>query len=210
VRVKCVIYDCDGVLFDSLDANRRLYNEICLSLDREPLSETEVIFCHTHTVFESVRHIARDDAEEEARALEVLKKLDFAKYIVYLKMEPHLIEALTSLRQNGILTAISTNRTTSMPHVIKRFDLAGYFDMVVTALDVSRPKPDPESALKILTAFSLNPREALFIGDSDVDKGTANGAGIPFVAYKNREISNGLFMDDHLDVLNLLSSYPPR
>ena len=26
--IECVIYDCDGVLFDSLDANRRLYNTI--------------------------------------------------------------------------------------------------------------------------------------------------------------------------------------
>ena len=39
--VTCVIYDCDGVMFDSLEANRRLYNRIAHSMGRPPLSEEE-------------------------------------------------------------------------------------------------------------------------------------------------------------------------
>ena len=210
LQIKCVIYDCDGVLFDSLEANRRLYNHICLSLGREPLTDEEAQFCHTHTVFESIRHLFRARPEMEPRALEFLKGMDLKQYIAYLKMEPHLFEALGALKERHILTAISTNRTTTMPHIMERFQLGDYFDMVVTALDVSRPKPDPESAEKILHAFTLEPQAALFVGDSEIDRKTAEGAGVRFVAYKNREISNGLFIDDHLALLNLLATDPPR
>ncbi len=35
--INCVIYDCDGVLFDSLTANRKLYDQIAVSCDRGPL-----------------------------------------------------------------------------------------------------------------------------------------------------------------------------
>jgi hypothetical protein len=31
LKIRCVIYDCDGVLFDSLEANGRLYSEVCVS-----------------------------------------------------------------------------------------------------------------------------------------------------------------------------------
>ena len=30
--IRCVIYDCDGVLFDSFEANTRLYNDLCLAV----------------------------------------------------------------------------------------------------------------------------------------------------------------------------------
>ena len=36
-KINCVIYDCDGVLFDSIEANMRLYNDLCAELGREPL-----------------------------------------------------------------------------------------------------------------------------------------------------------------------------
>jgi phosphoglycolate phosphatase-like HAD superfamily hydrolase len=42
------------------------------------------------------------------------------------------------------------------------------------------------------------------VGDSDVDKQTAESSGIKFIAYKNREIADDLYMEDHLDVLNIV------
>ena len=210
MTVRCVIYDCDGVLFDSIDANRRLYNHICLSLGREPLTDEETQFCHTHTVFEAVHHLFRATPEVEERALEFLKGLDLKQYIAYLTMEPNLMETLKALKEKGILTAICTNRTTTMKHIVERFQLGPHFDLVVTALDVIHPKPHVESVEKILHTLALGPQSALFIGDSDVDRKTAENGGVAFVAYKNREISNGIFIDDHLAVLSLLGNDSPR
>jgi HAD superfamily hydrolase (TIGR01509 family) len=91
-----------------------------------------------------------------------------------------------------------------MKYVMERFDLDPYFEMVVTALDVNNPKPHPESVEKIVAAFKLKKEEAVFIGDSEVDKQTAESSGVRFIAYKNREIANDLFIEDHLDLLNLI------
>lgn len=88
-----------------------------------------------------------------------------------------------------------------MPYIMERFNLWPYFEMVVTALDVKNPKPHPESIEKIIEAFKLKKEEAVFVGDSDVDKQTAESSGVRFVAYKNREIANDLFIEDHLDLL---------
>ena len=128
----------------------------------------------------------------------------FKEYILYLKMEPHLFQTLEKLKEKGILRAINTNRTTSMKYIMEKFDLWPYFEMVVTALDVKNPKPHPESIEKILQEFNLNKEEAVFVGDSDVDQQTAKSSGIKFIAYKNKEIANDAYIEDHLDILKLL------
>jgi len=205
-EIDCIIYDCDGVLFDSLEANGRLYNHIAISMGRSPLTADEHRYCHTHTVFESIHHIFPDDETLEKRAVDFLKKeVDFKDFIKYLKMEPNLMETLDILKRMGKKRAISTNRTTSMKYIMERFSLSPYFDMVVTALDVAKPKPDPESVEKILRELDVEKDKVLYIGDSEVDKGTATSSGVRFIAYKNRSLEADAFIEDHLALLDYLS-----
>lgn len=203
-KTRCVIYDCDGVLFDSFEANTKLYNDLCTRVGREPLREEEMSYVHTHTVYEAIHFIFSKGNELEKKALEGLKQIDLRHYIVYLKMEPHLFQALNRLKENGIQRAINTNRTTSMKYIMDRFDLWPVFDMVVTALDVKHPKPHPESIEKILRHLNLSRQEVIFIGDSEVDQQTARSSGVPFIAYKNGALEADFHIDDHLGVLNFL------
>jgi HAD superfamily hydrolase (TIGR01509 family) len=203
-KIRCVIYDCDGVLFDSIEANKKLYNDLCASVGRTPLSDEEVKYVHTHTVYETIHLIFGKDDGLEKKALESLKQIDWRDYITYLKMEPYLFQMLNLLKTNGILRAINTNRTTSMKYIMERFGLWPFFDMVVTALDVKNPKPHPESVEKILQRFNLKRDEVVFVGDSEVDQQTAKSSGVRFIAYKNREMISDAYIDDHLDLLHLL------
>ena len=207
-KTRCVIYDCDGVLFESMEANKRLYNDVCASIGRDPLTEEEIRYVHCHTVYEAIHFVFRDDGGMEKRALETLKQIDLRNYIGYLKMEPYLLQILNLLKAKGIIRAISTNRTTSMKHVMERFGLGPFFEMVVTALDVKNPKPHPESIEKILRTMHVEKEETVFVGDSEVDQQTAASSGIKFVAYKNREIPHDAFIGDHLALLSLLSDDP--
>lgn len=206
-QISCVIYDCDGVLFDSLDANRRLYNHICAAMGRREITEEEMDYCHTHTVFEAIHFLFSEDEAAEKRALDFWRnRVDLKQFVEYLVMEPNLLETLEAIRQRKIITAIGTNRTTSMKHIMERFKLWPYFDMVVTALDVERPKPSGEMVEKILSRFSLQKEEVLFVGDSDIDKRTAEASGVRFVAYKAAHLSEDAAIDDHLAVLRFLSN----
>jgi len=203
-KILCVIYDCDGVLFDSIEANKKLYNDLCALVGRAPLNEEEVKYVHSHTVYETIRLIFGKDDGLEKKALESLKGIDWRDYVAYLRMEPYLFQTLNLLKANGVLRVINTNRTTSMKYIMEHFGLRPFFEMVVTALDVKNPKPHPESIEKILQRLDLKKEEVVFVGDSEVDQQTAKSSGVKFIAYKNREILNDAHIDDHLDLLHLL------
>lgn len=204
--IKCVIYDCDGVMFDSLEANKRLYNHIAISMGRGELTEEEIRFCHTHTVFESIKYMFKSSDMQEKALLFLKNNVQLKDFIIYLKIEPDLIDALKILKSKGIKRAISTNRTTTMKHIMEHYNLWDYFDIVVTALDVSNPKPHPESVEKILSNLNMKKEHTVFVGDSEVDRETALSAGIKFIAYKNRELQADAFIDDHLSLINFLSN----
>lgn len=204
-KTRCVIYDCDGVLFDSFEANSRLYNDLCALVGRIPLREEEMQYVHTHTVYQALHFIFGKDDALERKALELLKQVDLRDYVIYLRMEPHLLQTLGRLKEKGIIRVVNTNRTTSMKHVMDRFGLWPFFDMVVTALDVQNSKPHPESVEKILQAFSLKREDALFIGDSELDQQAAASAGVKFVAYKNKDLPRDAYIEDHLELFSVIS-----
>lgn len=197
-NVKLVAFDCDGVLFDTAQANRFYYSHILQHFGRPALTEEQFRFVHMHTVHESMAYLLPDENTLEA-AHDFRKTMDYRKYLSYLKVEPQLVALLEKLRPR-IKTAIATNRTDTMEQLLAEFDLDGYFDLVVTSSDVKQPKPHPEALLKILEYFGLASHQVIYIGDSQVDELAARAAKMPLVAYRNRELA----AEYHIDSLGEL------
>jgi phosphoglycolate phosphatase len=154
------------------------------------MAESDLDYVHMHTAGESISYLFRDDHLREA-VLRYCQALDYSPFIQSMEIEPGLIDFLETIRP-AIKTAVSTNRSTTIGQVLKSFALESYFDLVISSLDVTRPKPDPESVLKILDFFQVGPEQCLYIGDSEVDVQTAGGAGVPFAAYKNTALPANL------------------
>jgi len=195
---RLVIFDCDGVLFDSREANRAFYNQLLSGLGKALLTEEGLNYVHMHTVFEAVDYLF-PEAGERSAAHAHRQALEPEPFIRLMVEEPGLKEFLTFLRPK-IKTAICTNRTTTIGQVLSLHGLSGSFDLVVSALDVAHPKPHPESLLKIIDTFEVLPQEALYVGDSEVDALAARQAAIPLVAYKNAALEAELHVDSFRDL----------
>ena len=191
--IKLVAFDCDGVLFDSQQANIAFYNAILAHFDRPPLSPEAVDYIHSHTVGESLEHLFKGYLDLEA-VLQFARSFDYSPFIPMMLEEPFLREFLQFLRP-GCYLALATNRTTTTQAVLTYHGLANDFDLVVSAKDVSCPKPHPESFVRILEHFRLSPLEAIYIGDSRVDEQFAANAGVPFVAYRNPGLTANYYLD---------------
>jgi HAD superfamily hydrolase (TIGR01509 family) len=135
---------------------------------------------------QSVRYLFRNYPEQD-KAQEYRRVMDYTQFIGRLKMEPGLDDILFSLK-GRVKLAVATNRSTTINRVLDHFGLTIYFDMVVSSFDVKHPKPDPECLEAILEKFLINPEDALYVGDSDVDAETASAARVPFAAFKNSSL----------------------
>lgn len=201
-ELKLVIFDCDGVMFDSKNANRIYYNHLLQRFGHPPMTEDDLEFVHMHHVMDSIRHIFRDYPEDLAGADEYRQSLDYTPYLQYMIMEPDLPEFLSFLRPER-KTAISTNRTTTMPAVLDIFKLRGSFDKVVTPLDVRQAKPHPEALHLILACFGLGVENAIYIGDSMVDREHTAAIGMRLIAYKNSRLPAEYHVDNFMEITGL-------
>jgi HAD superfamily hydrolase (TIGR01509 family) len=191
--LKLVAFDCDGVLFDSRGANEAFYNAILAHFGRPRMDSQAVDYVHSHTVWQSLEHIFRDYADLPG-VLAYARSLDYSPFIPMMVEEPHLREFLNFLRPDCAI-ALATNRTTTTRAVLSHHGLADYFDLVVSAQDVSRPKPHPEAFRRILEHFRLKPDEAVYIGDSPVDEVFAANSGVSLVAYRNPELVAAYYLE---------------
>ncbi len=199
---RVVIFDCDGVMFDSRKANEAYYNHILTHFGRPRMNNAQCDYVHMHTAERSVLYLFRNDPELKD-ALAYWRRMSYLPFIPVMEMEPYLKAFLEYLRP-AYKTAISTNRSDTMGPVLADHGLEGYFDIVVSCLDVKHPKPDPESLIKILDHFGLSPREAIYIGDSEIDESAAEAAGIPLVAYKNPVLSAAYHVTHFKEIEDLL------
>jgi HAD superfamily hydrolase (TIGR01509 family) len=185
--VKAVIFDCDGVLFDTADANRRYYNEVLEKFGKPSLSDEQFEKVHMYTVKQALEFLfpERKDLEDVYRCM---KEIGYRKFIAYMRMAPGLRELLSALRAAGYITGVATNRTDTMATVLEDNNLSSEFDIVVTAADVENPKPAPDQLEKIMKRFDIKPGEILFVGDSSFDMLAAERAGTVFGAFSNQEL----------------------
>jgi phosphoglycolate phosphatase len=200
-----IIFDCDGVLFDSKDANIAFYNQILSQFHLPPMTQEEVEYVHVSTAEKALRYLlTRRDPHVLEEVITHHPRIDYTPFIRLMHMEPNLQELLGSLPKQ-IKRTISTNRAYTITDVLRIHGLEDEFDLVISSLDVKNPKPHPESVLKILHHYSCSPAEALFIGDSAVDQESAQGARVPFVAYKNSALQAEYYIDDLLAINEIIN-----
>lgn len=201
--LKLVVFDCDGVLFDSLEANRAYYNQLLKQFDCPVMNEEELSYVHSHNVTDSVAHIFRNYSHIKQVVVDRYRtELDYTPFLKHMIMEPDLMEFLHLIKPL-YHTAISTNRTTTMPMLLDIFQLRPWFDQVVTALDTPNPKPAPDALHMILDNFEVNVSESIFIGDSEVDLEHTRSIGMEMIAYKNPDLQAEYHVENFMTIPRL-------
>jgi HAD superfamily hydrolase (TIGR01509 family) len=201
--LKLIVFDCDGVMFDSREANIAYYNDLLAAFGFPAMRDDELEFVHMQSVTNSVKHIFRHYPEQDIN--EVFRRretLTYTPYLHYMKIEPDLVDFLNFIQARYRL-AISTNRTTTMRPLLKQYQLDSYFEKVVTASDVQNPKPAPDALREILSFFDCRASETIYIGDSIVDRQHTKACGVPLIAFKNRDLDAEYHVESFTEVLQL-------
>ncbi len=200
-----LVFDVDGVLFDSRNSNMEYYNLIRRAVLLPPLSKDEEDFCHMASVEEAFAAIIPEDLLAKAR--EAARQINYHEQILpLLTPEPGLLEALHWLRQWKIRMAVCTNRTNSVEKLLRWFGLEEFFSPLKTAGNCA-PKPSPQGLNEIVVEWGTTPNQIAFLGDSKVDELAAEAAGVPFMAFRNEALRARLHFPDFFTLITGLTPF---
>lgn len=88
-------------------------------------------------------------------------------------------EVLHRLQQAGLrLVAITSRSRRTSVQTIEQAGLAPYLDLILSAEDTTRIKPDPEPLLRALEHLGVPPAAAVMVGDTDADILAGRAAGV--------------------------------
>jgi phosphoglycolate phosphatase-like HAD superfamily hydrolase len=200
-----IIYDFDGVIVDSEKAVFKFYDIICDEFNLKKFDRS-----NKHLVSKILMITTEDALKLISNNDSLLKKIKqfinsrkFTELSDYISLQPNIEIILKKLKSKNLYTAIFTNRGDSVYHLLKFFNITIYFDYLVTCKDVTTPKPSPEGLLKILKHFNKTNEQALYIGDSIIDKMAAEDIEIPFIFY-NYKCDGNIEIKDHLELFNYI------
>ena len=191
---KGIIFDCDGVVVDSCRLSRFVYNYLRGQLGLPPMTREQENFVFAQTAAESLKKVIPPAYRSwAAKAKDGIKP---ATYLPLVAPQQGILDFLQNLKFLGLKVALNTNGGERAHVILKAFKIYEFFSPVITADDVSQPKPHPEGLLNILQEWNLDAGEVVFIGDSSLDQKAAQAAGVTFWAYRNRSLPAQRHLDD--------------
>jgi len=182
-----IIFDLDGTLLNTIDDLGHACNHALshAGFPTHPIEE------YPRMVGNGINNLIRRALPQSERTEEtVLRVREFfvpyydAHNCDYTRPYGGIHDVLKTLKAQGHLLAVASNKYQAATEKIVRHFFPGVFDVVFGERDGIPRKPDPQIVRDIISKLStLNTQlSTLYIGDSLVDRDTAANAGVPFIA----------------------------
>lgn len=169
ILYKAVVFDMDGVIFDSERAVMQCWKEVA-SRHNIPDIEKAILAC-TGTTMVRTREImlnlygADFPYDEYASESSVIfhSRYDGGR----LPVKPGVKELLSFLKEHGKKIALaSSTRQQVVTDELRDAGIIGYFDRIICGDMVSRSKPAPDIFLKACEELNVSPSDSYAIEDS--------------------------------------------
>jgi phosphoglycolate phosphatase len=188
VAIRAVLVDLDGTLLDTAPDLAAAANHMLARLGRPPQATHAIASYIGKGVPVLVRRALAEDQGPYEQALALFERY-YAEFsgresVAY----PGAREGIERMRSLGLRLACVTNKPERFTRdLLERTGFA--FDTFVCGDHVARKKPAPDAVLLACERLGVQPREALFIGDSqnDVDAARAAGCAVWCVPYGYNE-----------------------
>lgn len=214
MKYKAVIFDMDGTILNTLEDLKNATNYSLRQFGMPERSLEEVRMFVGNGIRKLVERAVPSGTPKEkiAQVFDVFLEYYEIHSADNTSPYPGILELVEKLKKSGIKTAVSTNKADVPAQELGREYFNGIFDLIVGQQDGLKVKPAPDSVNKILSILDIQKKDAIYIGDSDVDVQTAKNSGLDFIGvswgFRGREFleKNGAknIVDNANEILDLV------
>lgn len=193
MKYKLVVFDMDGTILDTLDD---LKNSVNYALEKcgYPLRTKDEIRGFVGNGIPKLieRAVPNFLSTEEQK---VVYDIFTEHYKIHCKDKtcPYdgIKNAITAIKNSGMKTCVVSNKDDYAVKELSKLYFGNLFDFSLGRKDGVEKKPAPDMVNAALKYFGISKKDAVYIGDSDVDYQTAENSDLPFIGvswgFKGRE-----------------------
>lgn len=182
-KVRLAVFDMDGTILDTLED---LQDSLNVTLERMgyPLRTYEEVRSFVGNGIRKLIERAVPYGTEKEK-IEQTFSLFMEYYALHCADKTRPYEGITTLlkhlRDNGMLTAVVSNKAHQAVVDLCEEYFTGLFDVAVGEQEGMAKKPAPDSVWFVLEQLHIDKKDAVYIGDSEVDLATARNSGLEAV-----------------------------
>ncbi len=176
-----ILFDLDGTLIDSTEAILESF-AVALGEFGEVLPDEAAIKAEIGHPLDAMFRTLGVSEEKVWAHVDAYKahyrKISCQKTVLL----PDALEAVRLAGAHARLGIVTTKTAAYSREMLEYMGVMDYFDVLIGREDVIHPKPHPEPVLKALSKLNADRNRCWMIGDTPMDIGAADAAGINSVA----------------------------
>jgi len=182
-KYKAIIFDLDGTVLDTLQDLTSSLNHI---FQLHELPEKTAAQVRTYLGYGYIGLMERAVPKDSPQALLEQLVQEFKTYyvdhcLIHTKPYDQIIGVIKTLRDRGYLTAVVSNKGQAAVSELDDNFFEGAVTFSIGESEKYHKKPAPDMIWEALKRLSTAPEDAIYIGDSEVDKETADNAHLDSV-----------------------------
>ncbi|MEO8288871.1 MAG: HAD-IA family hydrolase [Chloroflexota bacterium] len=174
--LRAVLFDLDGTLIQSVEHIVDCWQYTVRTCLGREITREEVLPTLGRTLYDAFEEIAPG---RSAELLSTYHGYQHTSHDQKITLIPGTKETLTRLKEAGLRLGVATSKgIPAATRGINLFDLAPFFDTLVTIEDTARHKPHPDPLLVASERLGVPPPEMIYVGDALVDIKAGKAAGM--------------------------------
>ena len=206
LRLRAVLFDMDGVLYNSMPSHAKAWHRAMAHFGYD-LPEQEAYMHEGRTGASTINIVSRrqrgvEESEERIQEIYRVKSQFFNEYPPAEPM-PGALELLRKLQVQGlkILIVTGSGQASLLDRLNHHFPGVFCRELMVTAFDVQRGKPDPEPYLMGLQKGGLRAEECVVVENAPLGVRAAKAAGIFTIAVNTGPLPDEALINEGADLL---------
>lgn len=213
--IKAVVFDFDGLMFNTEDIFNRSGRELLRRRGLEMTPELLSLMMGRRSDEAFPLMISALGLKESAADLRAEERVIFQEMLwTNVAPMPGLFELLAHIEGRALPKGVATSsRRAYIESVLVKFQLVERFDLVLTSEDVVEGKPHPEIYLTAAKRLGVSPAEMLVLEDSENGTKSAAAAGavavsIPHEHSRTHDFTSATLIAERLDDPQILRLLP--